>query len=90
MRLGQAAIDALVRALARAGAPTWEIYYEEGRELSVIGVLRYDLYVARDRKAYPSADHINRSLIEPVDPTTASSSVAPRTIDPALPVTATG
>src|SRR5207248_10706682 len=28
--------------------------------------------------------------IEPVGPTTASSSVAPRTIDPAVPVTATG
>jgi predicted GNAT family N-acyltransferase len=44
-------------------------FARSARELSAIGRVRYDLYVSRDHKAYPTADHVNRSLIEPVDPT---------------------
>ena len=38
-----------------------------GDNLLAYGRLRYELFVERDGKAYPHADHRNRVLIEPVD-----------------------
>jgi hypothetical protein len=40
---------------------------QNAEELWKIGELRYSLYVARDLKAYPEADHVNQCFLEPVD-----------------------
>jgi predicted GNAT family N-acyltransferase len=40
---------------------------ETAEDLNRIGALRYALYVARDKKSYPDADHHNHSLIEAID-----------------------
>jgi predicted GNAT family N-acyltransferase len=40
---------------------------DTGEDLRKIGALRYSLFVARDRKAYPAADHDRRCFIEHID-----------------------
>jgi len=40
---------------------------ESADDLRTIGELRYSLYIDRDRKAYPCADHRNGCFVEPVD-----------------------
>jgi hypothetical protein len=68
------AVDPLVEARGRwpaeAFAPSADrsvAVAQTRREMLAIGRLRYELFVARDGKAYPHADHDARSFVEPVD-----------------------
>ncbi len=63
-------IEARGRWPAEAFAPSADrsvAVAQTSEDLLAIGRLRYELFVARDGKAYAHADHDARSFIEPVD-----------------------